>query len=258
MATERLPSLFLIRREVNGESANSKHYALVATTYVRPPISLQEHPTCTLVEHPETVLQGGHWDMISNGDRIAKWHPVQLYRPSHRQGATHFHNTEFMIGMKVWKQADGSVIPCIGIKNSTVALPSDFYSIGRNTRSARFSVRIDPWSTSRPTQVLPIETQVLPVETHEQYTLVPQEQPLSNQTPSKFPQHLVNMIVEAAIDKGTNCPISFDPLTKTSARLTPCGHLVSHPAVECWLSSAHSCPVCRQDLQMEALMKWTA
>lgn len=265
MATQQLPPLFLIHRELFSRTQVSdyKYYALVTTTYVRPPISLQEHPTFSLVEHPETILQGGHWYIQEGNPYPDKWHSIQVYRPSHREQATLFHTTKFIIALRAWKQADGSSIPFVSIQDATVVLPSSFYGIGRDgyPQSEKYGVRITDTYTPELTEVLPSETRRPSYLQHPggppsglpPAPSVPQPPKRYSTT---FPQHLVNMVLEAAIQKGDTCPISFEPLTKTSARLTPCGHLVSHLAAEHWLSSAHSCPVCRTNLANEYLMEW--
>lgn len=265
MPTQRLPPIFLVRRVMDSNDYRHHYYALITTTYMRPPISLQEHPTFTLIEHPESILTGGHWQITPNEFPTGRWFPAQIYRPSRRPNATLFHNTEFAYCNITWKQADGATIPFISLKRAAGVLPSNFYGIGALNSSARYGVCLDdsgnlaeiPLFNPENDDAIP---QLIPEEHEDE--IVPQLIPEPSAPPSipkpssAFPQHLVNMIVEAAIEKGSSCPVSFDPLTKTSARLTPCGHLVSHPAVECWLSSAHSCPVCRMNLAMETLMEW--
>lgn len=255
MAIQGLPPLFLIRRVMDSNDPRYPCFALVTTTYIRPPISLQEHPTFNLVEHPGSILDGGYWQIVGNKYPTGRWFPTQIYRPSRRQNATLFHNTEFAYSNRLWKQHDGTTIPCLTLKHAAGALPSAFYGIGVENRSALYSLYLnDEGAISEVPQLIPEENDD---------ALVPQLVPEPSAPPSPsatlhptFPQHLVNMIVEAAIQKGDTCPISFEPLTKTSARLTPCGHLVSHLAAEHWLSSAHSCPVCRTNLAKEYLMKW--
>lgn len=71
-----------------------------------------------------------------------------------------------------------------------------------------------------------------------------------------FPQHIVNLIVEDAIQHKKQCPIQFEDLTKDGSRVTPCGHIMSAAAVECWIRAKHSCPVCRVACSVGDLQTW--
>lgn len=246
--TMELPPLFLVRRKPTRSDPLYNQFVLVATTFVRSPISLRNHPTFSLVEGPQDILEGGHLEHVRGMYPTNQWYSIQVYRPSTRSSATIEHTTEYAFTDFLFKMLDGSILPCLLLKKPATVLPSAFHGVGADPRCSKYSVILNDSALEEIPQLIP--NAVIPSQSSPPVASVP--------IVSAFPQHLVNMIIEAALDKNTSCPIEFEPLTKTSARLTPCGHLVSHPAAEYWLSSAHSCPVCRQELEASALMKWVA
>jgi hypothetical protein len=250
--TMELPPLFLVRRKLARDDPLYTHFILVTTTFVRPPISLRNYPTFNLVEGPRDILEGGHLEHVKGVYPTNQWYSIQIYRPSTRSFATIEHTTEYAFTDFLFKTLDGSTIPCLILKKPATVLPSAFYGIGTDPRCSKYSVILNDSALDEIPQLIP--STIVPSQPRHPVASAPP--PSVASVPSTLPHHLVNMILEAAIEKGSSCPISFDTLTKTSARLTPCGHLVSHLAVERWLSSAHSCPVCRQELVAAALMKW--
>ena len=238
-----LPRMFLIRRKPLPliQEYSSDTFALVETKTVRPALTFHDYTTFTLVKDPRDLLQG---------DRIYRHDPpiqnpisLEVYRASKRAFATRFFTIQIYFEPYEFRRADRTLtVPVLHIPNSTVILPSEFKIIGEGSTRYGLTLYFDhllpqiqtpsPISSSRPNS--------------------------AQKTVSALPQHLVNTVIEAAIEKVSSCPVSLEPLTKASARLTPCGHLVSHLAAEHWLSNAHSCPVCRQDLVKVALMKWVA
>ena len=247
-----LPPLFLIRRKPTRSDPLYNHFVLVTTTFVRPPISLRNYPTFSLVEGPQDLLEGGHLEHIGGAYPTNQWHSIQIYRPSTRSFATIEHTTEYAFTDFQFKMLDGSTIPYLMLKKPATVLPSAFYGVGTDPRCSKYIAILNESSIDEIPQLIPSTI----VPSQPRHPVASAAPPPVASVPSTLPQHLANMILEAAIEKGSSCPISFDTLTKASARLTPCGHLVSHLAVERWLSSAHSCPVCRQELEVSALMKW--
>lgn len=71
-----------------------------------------------------------------------------------------------------------------------------------------------------------------------------------------YPQHIVNLIVEDAIQHKKQCPIQFEDLTKESTRVTPCGHIMSADGAVCWIRAKNSCPVCRVACSVGDLQTW--
>lgn len=249
-----LPSLFLIRRKLARDDPHYNHFVLVTTTFVRPPISFRNYPTFSLVEGPQDILEGGHLEHIGGAYPTNQWHSIQVYRPSTRSLATIEYTTEYAFTDFQFKMLDGSTIPYLMLKKPATVLPSAFYGVGTDPRCSKYIAILNELPIDEIPQLIP--NAVIPSQLNPPVASAPAAAGIASV--SSLPQHLVNMILESAIDKATSCPISFEPLTRASARLTPCGHLVSRPAVECWLSSAHSCPVCRQKIEVAALMKWVA
>jgi len=65
---------------------------------------------------------------------------------------------------------------------------------------------------------------------------------------SKFPPHLVKIVLADYIRKNESCPITGDPITDT-ATVTRCGHVFSTEGINTWLACPQSkgkCPVCKQ------------
>lgn len=235
---------FLIRRHQRPilQTDQNDVFAFVRVELVRPPLARKEYYSFSLIENPSQYLEGGsvHINTIRRDERLG---PTEIYRPSRRSFATRFFKVELYYDGYEYRSADESLkIPVLKITHAVKILPSGFKAIGEQPAADKYKVVLQFHSSLENRNRIPNARTALS----------------TSSAPSTLPQHLVNMILEAAIDKTTSCPISFDPLTKISARLTPCGHLVSHPAVERWLSSAHSCPVCRQELEVSALMKWVA
>lgn len=249
--TMELPPLFLVRRKLTRDDPLYNHFVLVTTTFVRPPISLQRYPTFNLVEGPRDILEGGYLEHVGGVYPTNQWYSIRVYRPSTRSFATIEHTTEYAFTDFLFKMLDGSTIPCLLLKKPATVLPSPFYGIGTDPRCSKYNIILNDSTLEEIPQLIPNAS--IPSQPSPPVAPIP-----IASAPSTLPQHLINIILEAAIEKESTCPISFDPLTKTSVRLTPCGHLVSHLAVERWLLSAHSCPVCRQELEVSALMKWVA
>lgn len=73
-----------------------------------------------------------------------------------------------------------------------------------------------------------------------------------------LPQHIVNIFVEAAVAKQETCPITQEALTKETMVVTPCGHGLDNSSATHWISTKHSCPVCREPCSEAQLQKWSA
>jgi hypothetical protein len=63
-----------------------------------------------------------------------------------------------------------------------------------------------------------------------------------------LPAHVKLLILNAAIQKGDTCSISFEPITLSSV-VTSCGHVFEKESIEKWLTNPLSnrlCPMCKQ------------
>lgn len=247
-----IPPLFLIRRNQSLQNTDgSGRFALVETKTIRPALTFNDFLTFSLVKRPTVLLPDG--DIHPRVQEVSYVGTLEIYRASSRAFATRFFKTRIEFEPFEFRSVDGHVIlPILTLSNSTVVLPSEFKTIPEHGPGTPYSISIAHYSTRLASSSIP-QTQ-----TPTPSAPVSRSRPSSPPKTSALPQYLVNMVIEAAVQKGDTCPVSLEPLTKASVRLTPCGHLVSHPAAEHWLSNAHSCPVCRQDLAKEALMKWVA
>jgi hypothetical protein len=82
--------------------------------------------------------------------------------------------------------------------------------------------------------------------------------PPERSSAASMPQHVINILVETALAKKECCPITQDELTKESMVVTPCGHGLDNSSASHWISTKHSCPVCRQPCAVDQLQKWSA
>ena len=63
------------------------------------------------------------------------------------------------------------------------------------------------------------------------------------------PKFVADLIVADAVGRGATCPITMEPLTVESARVTPCFHVFDATALAAWLAAGNeSCPVCKGGL----------
>ena len=75
-------------------------------------------------------------------------------------------------------------------------------------------------------------------------TLNPLPAPSSQPTP--FPPHLGGHMLEKAELDGQTCPITMEPIKKTDAAITSCGHIFQKQAIAEWMQTHDTCPECRQ------------
>jgi len=61
-----------------------------------------------------------------------------------------------------------------------------------------------------------------------------------------LPAFVRTLLVEEAISKKQDCPITMEPITKESATVTSCYHVFDQDAIASWLTTHSTCPVCKQ------------
>ena len=65
----------------------------------------------------------------------------------------------------------------------------------------------------------------------------------------KVPEYISDVIIKHAIENGETCPITMEPLEKSTTVVTSCFHFFEKSAIETWLnnkSNGSKCPVCKQ------------
>lgn len=154
-------------------------------------------------------------------------------------------------------------IPMMSLETPHVVLPSMFYKLfDAENVGFRFECIVDQ----------PIVCGISPNRVHEAYAeaeraaeeliarsiaaSAPQPPVAAKPRTRVLPQHLVNCYIEAAIARKEQCPVTMVDLAKESTVVTPCGHALDKSVVGYWLSSAHSCPVCRRPCTEEDLQVW--
>jgi len=63
----------------------------------------------------------------------------------------------------------------------------------------------------------------------------------------KIPSHVKEKIIELAVLKGEQCPVTMDPLTRINTVCTPCGHLFSRGVLK---EGVGKCPICREKISL--------
>jgi len=66
------------------------------------------------------------------------------------------------------------------------------------------------------------------------------------QKPPTFPKHLAEQVLAAAEAAGQTCPITMEPIKKSDATITSCGHVFQKAAIAEWMKGHDTCPECRQ------------
>lgn len=61
-----------------------------------------------------------------------------------------------------------------------------------------------------------------------------------------LPAYVTTLLLEDAIAKKQDCPITMEPITKEFAAVTSCYHVFDRDAIASWLTSHTTCPVCKQ------------
>lgn len=80
-------------------------------------------------------------------------------------------------------------------------------------------------------------------------TLASQSQSQSQQPkqrPPPFPKHLADQVLVKAETDGQTCPITMEPIKRSSSTVTSCGHVFQKTAITEWMQSHDTCPECRQ------------
>jgi hypothetical protein len=72
----------------------------------------------------------------------------------------------------------------------------------------------------------------------------PPQQPAPR--PPPFPKHLADQVLAAAEAAGQVCPITMEPIQKSTAAVTSCGHVFQKEAITHWMQDHDTCPECRQ------------
>jgi hypothetical protein len=59
---------------------------------------------------------------------------------------------------------------------------------------------------------------------------------------------MTHPLIEKAIREGATCPISMNPIQRTTAYVTDCNHVFEQSSIERWLTTNSTCPYCREEL----------
>jgi hypothetical protein len=79
---------------------------------------------------------------------------------------------------------------------------------------------------------------------------IPAPQPAPRPTTAASPPTLqaftIQALINHAVSESMNCPISMNPIDKTTACVTSCQHIFERDSITQWMNSHTTCPVCRQ------------
>lgn len=62
----------------------------------------------------------------------------------------------------------------------------------------------------------------------------------------KIPHHIALRLIDLAVIKGEQCPVTLEPLTKETAIVTNCGHVFSREMIREKEKTIPTCPLCRE------------
>lgn len=63
-----------------------------------------------------------------------------------------------------------------------------------------------------------------------------------------MPKFIIEMVIEDAIKKKTDCPIAMSPLTKGNASIISCFHIFDAESIATWANTNSRCPMCRKNI----------
>lgn len=78
------------------------------------------------------------------------------------------------------------------------------------------------------------------------YRPPPPPPPSLSAGPQPLPKHIQLIVLEKAEAEGKLCPITMNPIRKSTASVTSCGHIFQTTAIQEWMSDNRTCPECRQ------------
>lgn len=70
--------------------------------------------------------------------------------------------------------------------------------------------------------------------------------PAATPTIPTLPGYVTSLLLEDAISKKQDCPITMEPITKETSAVTSCYHVFDRDAIASWLVTHTTCPVCKQ------------
>ena len=156
-------------------------------------------------------------------------------------------------------------IPVLKMTNPHAVLSSHFTRLTQIPAGSHWRFPFEMYQPIPDASIYQIRHEALEHAEHEAANLLmrlsgrrPPTPPPERSSKPALPQHMVNVFVEAAVGKGELCPITQDPLTKDSMVVTPCGHGLDNSSAKYWISTKHSCPVCRHPCAADQLQKWSA
>jgi hypothetical protein len=71
-----------------------------------------------------------------------------------------------------------------------------------------------------------------------------------------LPKHVLHTFMESSIDKGVECPITMEKLTKDNITYTVCGHLFERGGIDTAVRISGKCPTCRTPLGPADICGW--
>ena len=151
--------------------------------------------------------------------------------------------------MAEWQSGDIRIYKPIDMPDTLVTMPNClFWPRLSPIEETKISFLIErPWIQDSHIHYISYDGQINIIDALEAPILV--EAPQASHVPtSAYPAHIIDAILEHAETTKKTCPITMEPLQKTTATVTSCGHIFQKAALTEWLETHKTCPECRQTL----------
>jgi hypothetical protein len=196
----------------------------------------------TLIHNPLQYIQRGNVILSTHDEWFdSKPHTLLIQRQSSRPEANGRLYKTLIMYYKYKIRCRDMSIPVVRLHDDTIVLATRFANLDRLAGAPyRFILKLGSVSASQNVEPIPRPPPVLPTRPPIQL----------------LPQRIVNGFIEGVLAKDETCPIEMVPLTKENTCITPCGHALSVESAKEWVTTAHTCPVCRSGVEVSQLQQW--
>ena len=173
---------------------------------------------CHPVQNPQRLVGNSQWITHDEDGPVQKvWH----YRnASSVSDAARYLDTMKRLKKSIMLEGIGEVFVWFIDKPNTI-LPGTYYHVSHGMDTAKY------WhfSVTSPTKIA-------------------------------VPKHVLRAFMESSIDKGVECPVTMEKLTKVTIAYTACGHLFEREGIDTVVRGSGKCPTCRATLGLADICGW--